>query len=242
MRLPRKYMLLLLLAFPSLAWADIAVQWTRVVHEGDAPRVPLRIWNQGKAPSLIQAWIDDGDKRRAPEELKLPFFAAPPLFRINPAESKDVTIHYIKGNALPKDRESLFWYNILDVPASDAARNTQSVDYSVRWRLKILHRPSGLAGDAEKAPASLQWSRSVEVSGQVKLRVGNPSPYYVTLAKLFLGADELPLEPEDGVIAPYSVWSYLLPAGSEKSGATLRFVWIDDKGREQPAEDIRLPH
>ena len=67
---------------------------------------------------------------------------------MNPHSGQMVRLSFV-GQPLPRDRESLFYLNFLQVPAvrqTDSDKNKLLL--VVTNRLKVFYRPAGLAGDA----------------------------------------------------------------------------------------------
>ncbi len=46
----------------------------------------------------------------------MPFTATPPVSRVEPKRGQTVKVMYTGATALPKDRESVYWFNVLEVP------------------------------------------------------------------------------------------------------------------------------
>lgn len=68
---------------------------------------------------------------------------------------------YTASSALPKDRESVFWFNVLEVPPKpDAAKaaNQSLLQLASCTRIKLFYRPEGLSGIPSDAPLALKWS------------------------------------------------------------------------------------
>lgn len=78
--------------------------------------INVRLNNGDSTPSLIQAWLDTGDPSSPPDSVRVPFIITPPVFRMEPLSGQTMRIMYT-GEKLPADRESLFWLNVLDIPA-----------------------------------------------------------------------------------------------------------------------------
>lgn len=235
MLLHRLLIVISLLALPLASRADIAIHTTRLVHQGSERMVSQRIWNQGDKPSLIQAWIDDGDREQPASARGLPFFATPPLFQLEPGLNRDVSVRLVDARALPTDREALYWLNILDLPASEKAADRLNIAYAVRWRIKLFHRPAGLAGTPAAAPAQLAWRRQEGEEG-TRLLARNDSPYHVSLQSMSVDGKDIDLPVDNAVIRPYSEWS-LPMAGPLRAGRTpLKMVWLDDTGKAQDLE------
>lgn len=71
---------------------------------------------------------------------------------------------YTASSVLPKDRESVFWFNVLEVPPKpDAATvaNQSLLQLAFRTRIKLFYRPEALKGNPSEAPLALKWSRQV---------------------------------------------------------------------------------
>ncbi len=66
-------------------------------------------------PSLTQVWVDDGRVQNQPEKDAAPFIVLPPIVRIEPGKGQSWRLVF-NGSRLPQDRESLFWFNLLDIP------------------------------------------------------------------------------------------------------------------------------
>lgn len=223
--------LLLVLAFPVAA--DLKVDGTRVVLDGDAQSGAIRISNSGDAPVLVQSWIDDGDVDAKPEHLRVPLTTTTPMFRLNAGERRNIQVRVAQPGQLPLDRESLFWLNVLDVPARNAGESRTAVEQAVHVRLKVFHRPVGLPGKPEAAVDALQWHIGRSTSGLPVLRALNPSPYFVSLRTVALNGRAVPVSAVDAAVAPFSEWSQVLDEdpSSHASHPSLQLAWIDGEGR-----------
>lgn len=220
------------------ARADLRVGATRVVqHAADPAPASVRIRNIGTRPSLVQAWIDEGDAHGdAPiEQLRTAYIVTPPVFRLDEGHTRDVQVRAADTRALPADRESLLWINLLDLPTRSG--KDAPLDIAMRWRLKLFHRPAGLPGSAIDAPAQLQWRLQTK-AGQTQLRADNPSPYYVSLAEVSLGTARVALEADRAQIPPRGSWVVDVPAAAAAAAGlpALRFVWLDDDGLDHEAQ------
>ncbi len=58
----KKYMMIAALLLGSVgAQANVVVNGTRVIYPANNKDVIVQLLNNGADPSLVQAWIDDGD-------------------------------------------------------------------------------------------------------------------------------------------------------------------------------------
>ena len=177
----------------DITHASVVMNSTRYVYAADAKEITVKVSNVGKLPALMQAWIDDGKTTSTPEHLDVPFNLTPPISRIEAGRSQTLRVSYT-GGALPNDRESQFWLNVLEVPPKPQdGGETNKMQLAFRYRLKLFYRPKGLAGSATLAAEKLVWRRGADGT----LAVDNPSPFYVTLneARISVAGGDIELEP-----------------------------------------------
>lgn len=218
-----------LAVLPSFAaHASIVIHGTRLIYPMDAKDVPVRLEHKGRTPSLVQVWLDDGDKTATPATAKAPFSITPPVFRLEPHKQRVVRVHHT-GAEPADEHERMYWLNVLEVPAQtegSAERNVMRLSF--RTRIRVFLRPAGLPFESGAAPAKLQW-RLVEADGQRALEVTNPTPYHISLrqAALVHGGQRHEKAASDDVNA-----GIVMPGGARK-----RFVLPDLDARPiGPAE------
>lgn len=203
-------------SFPAMA--SIVIKGTRVVYPAADKEVTVRMDNPGKLPVLVQSWIDNGDPSAAPETIRVPFALTPPITRVDPGKGQTLRISFL-GEKLPVDKESVYWLNILEVPARQASQAKENyLQLSFRTRIKLFYRPSGLAGSANEAYQSLQW----KVKGNV-LQAFNPSPYFVSLATVVVNGKKI----EGKMIAPGEQQEFNLTL---KPGDAIAGTYVNDYG------------
>lgn len=230
---------LFLLSFSTRA--GIAIGLTRAIVAGSDNAGSVQIINQGTRPALIQTWIDNGiaDMDQPPESINVPFVIDRPVFRLDEKSERRVRVHYTgRDGALPADRESLFWLNVLDVPPKTAARRTSAneVQIAIHSRIKLFFRPESIPARAENIPQRLVFKRVSEN----KLHISNPTPWHVTFMKMELtsqqGTTPLTLPPGD-MLAPKSTLTVSIPSQYYSlNKAKVRFAIIDDFGSAIEAE------
>jgi len=214
--------------------ASVVIGGTRVVFPAGQGEVTVRLSNTAAHPALVEAWIDDGDVQSTPETANTPFLITPPLFRIEANKDQSLRILYVAGaKPLPTDRESLFWLNVLEIPPkpTGAAADRNTLQFAIRSRLKLFYRPATLPGDALKAPDQLTFKAVADGDGAA-LEVHNPTPYYITISKLSLGANGKPIPGAEGMVAPFG--NLRLPLRGEAhapvAGTPIVFTTINDYG------------
>lgn len=214
------------------AEAGVIVHGTRQIFPGDQREITVKVENVGTKAALVQAWTDDGDKLASPEDSVTPFILRPPVFRLDGGKSQSMRILF-SGAALPQDRESMYYLNVLDIPPTPQAGDVPTGNYlqfSLRTRIKLIYRPKGL-NDVGTAPQKLKW-QLVEDGKGLALQADNPTPYYVNFGDVGLrvngvnhiGANAL-------MIAPMSTQRYPLPdLRARPSGGNVQFTYINDQG------------
>ncbi|EAM2857303.1 fimbrial assembly protein [Salmonella enterica] len=198
--------------------AAVNVDRTRIVMGGEAKSLAITLTNQSKTqPYLAQSWIDDASGKRSESYL----LALPPLQRIDAGKKTQVRIMALPATTnLAKDRETLFYLNVREIPPKSDKENVLQI--ALQSRLKLFYRPDGI-----KKKASDRVEEKVTVTRQDgKLVLNNPTPYYITLG--YLGVDDKGSFPgfDSVMISPFSSQNFDV----KLSGNRLDVGYIDDFG------------
>lgn len=187
--------------FFGRAEASIVIDGTRVIYPEEKSEVTVRMTNEGDDAKLVQVWIDGGDKQASPDQIKVPFVVATPIFRIEPKKGQAARIQYTRSESLPSDRESVFWLNVLEIPAKPSAETQEGnyIQFRYRTRIKLFLRPKGIDGVAADAPEKLLIRYK---PGFVELE--NPTPFYINMTELQVGANSEGGKAESQMIEPFS--------------------------------------
>jgi chaperone protein EcpD len=203
------------------AQASIVMNNTRVIYNARDREVTVPISNRSSKPVLVQSWIDNGDTQADPSTVQTPFIILPPVTRVDGNSAKTLRLRAVDIAALPSDRESVFWLNVLDVPAKLPGNNLSRLQVALQSRVKLFYRPPGLRGSPRTAVSALIWhSKAGSVS------VSNPGARYVSLLSVATKTESLPVD----MIAPGE--SKEIPL-TIKSGMSFQVSWIDDNGATQ---------
>ncbi|WP_313139808.1 fimbria/pilus periplasmic chaperone [Stenotrophomonas sp.] len=224
-------LLVLLLAAAAPASAAVTLQGTRVVYDGSKGAVTITASNRGEKVALAQVWLDDGDIHAKAGSQRVPFVVTPTTRRIEAGRSQAYRLTYapMAGAALPQQRESLLYFNLLDIPPKpEDTEGRNLLQFAMRTRVKLFYRPAGLPGHARDAAGALQWSRDGNA-----LQVHNPSAYHVTFSRVTL-PDGRTVDAD--MVAPGEQLRVPLPQGAAMP-TSVTFLWLDDYGtpREQRA-------
>ena len=198
--------------FSAHSLASVVISGTRVIYPSDAQEVSVKVNNVGPSPVLLQSWIDNGDPNAKPTTIKVPFVLTPPMNRVEASKGQTLRISYA-GGTLPMDKESVFWLNVLEVPAKSQAQNSENrLQMAFRTRIKLFYRPVGLEGNANDAAKAVTWNSKGNA-----VQATNPTPYYVSLVDLSINGKKL----DNAMIAPRSTMVLNLPGqpGSKVTGS-----------------------
>jgi len=244
----------------AVSHAAMQLDRTRLIVNEAHGRAVIQARSSDTQPLLLQVWIDDGQPglphsadthanahanqhataQTAPVPPHVPFITDPPLLRLDAGKRRAIQVLLTATPAsLPRDRETLYWLNVLEVPAqrravaANTTAATQRLHVSVQSRLKLFYRPQALArynagalGPAER----LRFALTRDAAGQRWLSIHNPAPIHQSLATLTLhrksphgdAALDTPM------LAPFETQRLALPPGF--SSATLSFATISDDG------------
>jgi len=172
-----RIILLLTALLPFLCHANVIISATREIYPSDRKEISVQLLNNGSDPSLVQAWIDNGDPDSTPETAKVPFLLMPPVVKVSAHSGQQLKVRYMGGN-LPVDRESVFYLNILDIPPVPENLKGKSVmQLAIRARIKLFFRPTGLKVKPKNIIDKLTFTHEKD-----SITLHNASPYYLTLS------------------------------------------------------------
>ncbi|BAW22166.1 MULTISPECIES: molecular chaperone [Pseudomonas] len=225
-----------LLGCLNSAHAALTLSNSRIIHESDKNSSSVTVGNPSTKTYAAQAWVntETDDTTTA-----VPLIASPALFRIQPGDEQSVQINRLP-NDLPQDRESLFFFNLQEIPQAEAnERNTLNI--ALRTRIKLFYRPSQLKGNPQTHLKDLKWSVQ-RLEGQLRLVVDNPSPFHFTFGMLEVkgkGKTE-PLKGRE-MVAPFGRQTYTLASTTESDDLSLTLNAYNDYGGITPAITVPLP-
>lgn len=215
-----------MLAVSASAWADVVINTTRVVYKEAAKEVNVRLTNEGTRPLLVQSWLDDGRATESPENIDLPFMITPPVSRIDAKKGQTLRISKMAAN-FPKDRESIYYLNVLEVPpkAKGEAEASNKLQLAFRTRIKMFYRPEALTVKPQDAAAKVEWRAE-----NGALIAKNNSPYYVTFNMMKVGNNMA----KSGMVAPFATEKFEFDnkAFKPSAGASLAYSYISDYGND----------
>ncbi|EKS9886953.1 fimbria/pilus periplasmic chaperone [Burkholderia pyrrocinia] len=214
--------------------AAVTITGTRVIYPAQDREVNVRVNNTDSQPALVQAWLDDGDVAAAPNKIKVPFALLPSVFRVEPHRGQAMRIMFTGGD-MPKDRESIYWLNVLEIPSKpQAADGRNMIQFAFRTRIKMFYRPSALQDDPVAGRDRFRWHIASNERGEQVLRLDNPSPYYVSFGKIELDAGNGVVALKPDMAPPFGYVDFVPQAGKLDVGsaASVSYTVLNDFGSE----------
>lgn len=154
--------------------AAISLDRTRVIFDGSQKSVSLSISNQNKQlPYLAQSWLEDEQGNKVSSPLTI----LPPVQRLDPGKPSQVKVQALPAvKQLPQDRETLYYFNLREIPPKSSKPNMLQI--ALQTRIKLFYRPAAIALDNTAPPPQEKLTLSKQGDSYT---VNNPTAYYVTI-------------------------------------------------------------
>jgi P pilus assembly chaperone PapD len=224
----------MLVAHIPASQAALTISSTRVVFDSDKRNVSVIVANPSDSPFAVQTWVNTAADDTT---TTVPFIPSPPLFRLNPGKQQQVQINGLPNN-LPTDRESVFYFNVQEIPQVEASEGNV-LNIALRTRIKLFYRPSQLKDNPVKKLNTLQWSIR-QVGAQSHLQVHNPTPFHVSFGRIEVSGNGQGQKLQSpAMVEPFATRSYPLDGIKTGPGLQVEFSAINDYGGY--TAPLRLP-
>lgn len=215
----------MLAAHVPASQAALTLNGTRVVYDGGKRSVSLIVSNPSHDAYAVQTWVNTGADDATST---VPFIPSPPLFRLNPGKQQQVQINGLP-NDLPNDRESLFYFNVQEIPQANTSEGNV-LNIALRTRIKLFYRPGELKDNPIARLKDLQWSIK-NTPGQPQLIVHNPTPFHVSFARLEVkGSGQHQSFQNAQMVEPLATRAYALDRITSGNDLQVEFSVINDYG------------
>ncbi|KJG55375.1 fimbrial chaperone protein [Photobacterium kishitanii] len=214
-------LLLTLCTFSQSAFAAFILNGTRFIYDEGRKNISFEISNESKYTYGGQVWIDNV---LLPKE-DVAFVPMPSFFKVDGGQKQVVRIMKITDK-LPKDKESIFWLNVQEIPPVNKDRNNVMV-VAVNTQVKLLYRPTSIIKGRENAESKMTLKKDGS-----SYFLHNPTPYYFAVTELKVNGKAALLSKELsnnlGMISPKS--STLLSGVKLAPSSKVIIGAIDDYG------------
>lgn len=207
-----------LLLFTTSSHAAFVLNSTRYIFDEKKENISLQVDNESPQEYGGQIWIENQEQ----SDKNVYFAPSPTFFKVTGQHKQVLRILKI-NDTLPKDKESLFWINVQEIPkAPKDGANALSI--ALHTQVKMIYRPDILKGKRENAEKNIKLIN--DESGTVLF---NDSPYYFAVINVKQNGKPVNLN-EDiknkiSVFPPFGKISL-----NKKLTGNISFVAFDDYG------------
>lgn len=225
---------LLLMLLSTTAFGSVTMLGSRIIYSAGASSVDVQLRNNDDIPYVIQTWFDNGNVDATPAEGKnIPFVATPPVFRIQPKAGQVLRVMYTGATQLPQDRESVFWFNALQVPPSnlDSEKGQNKMLVMLRTRVKLFYRPASLGAPVNQLKG-LKVTAVWDAKKGYGINVENPQPWYASLTHIDTQVRGQKHQQDADMVAPFGNRTFWFSGWKNKTpgDGTVSVRLVNDQG------------
>nr|MBG3151745.1 molecular chaperone [Proteus mirabilis] len=219
-------LILLFTLITHFTHASVVLERTRLILSTNKSIISLQVFNRSEQPTLIQSWVDEGNIASTPETTTAPFIVIPPMAKITANGGLQLKIQQLE-NRLPKDRESVFYLNVLDIaPKPENKENLSTLQLALQTRIKLFYRPAQLKLTTEDVFKKIGITHNDEY-----LEINNPTAYYFTISKIYFD-DKEELLTNAIMVAPFAK-QHIQYQKQADMNQVITVIYIDDDGNYQ---------
>ncbi|MTC28543.1 fimbria/pilus periplasmic chaperone [Providencia alcalifaciens] len=170
----RTSVLLTTMGAMGATYAAVTLDRTRIIFDGDQQSINITIRNDNpELPYLAQSWLEDAAEKKLEAG---PIIATPPIQRMEPKSTSLVRLSAAPDiNKLPQDRESLFYYNLREIPPKSTEAGVLQI--ALQSRVKLFYRPEAIVADSKK-----EWAKQITLTPTANgYQLNNPTGFYLTI-------------------------------------------------------------
>ncbi|WP_426109320.1 fimbria/pilus periplasmic chaperone [Pseudomonas sp. TWR1-1-4] len=224
MRLSFQALMLLALGLSQSVNAAVGLDRTRVIFDGSKDATSVNITNNNtQLPYLAQGWIED----EAGKKITSPLIVLPPVQRLEPGKQSQLKVQALPAaKSLPQDRETVFYFNLREIPPRSDKANTLQI--ALQTRIKLFYRPQAITPSQQDLSNPWQQKLTLTLAGE-RYQVNNPTPYYVTLVDARSTKDGKTVPGFEPLMVPPKGALTLGPTAKEL-GTTPHLAYVNDYG------------
>ena len=224
MRLSFQALMLLALGLSQSVNAAVGLDRTRVIFDGSKDATSVNITNNNtQLPYLAQGWIED----EAGKKITSPLIVLPPVQRLEPGKQSQLKVQALPAaKSLPQDRETVFYFNLREIPPRSDKANTLQI--ALQTRIKLFYRPQAITPSQQDLSNPWQQKLTLTLAGE-RYQVNNPTPYYVTLVDARSTKDGKTVPGFEPLMVPPKGVLTLGPTAKEL-GTTPHLAYVNDYG------------
>jgi len=166
---------LLYISFCNQSMAAFVLNGTRFIYEEGKKNTSFEVTNNADRTYGGQVWIENPSQNNG-----VYMVPQPPFFKVGAKQKQIIRIMNTDSN-LPKDRESLFWLNVQEVPPKPEVKDGEGsvLAIAMNTRVKLIYRPGSIKDGRKDAEKKLK----LEHRGKETWLI-NPTPYYMAVVSV----------------------------------------------------------
>ena len=208
-----------LLLFTASSHAAFVLNSTRYVFDEKRDNISVQVDNQSTQEYGGQIWIENQDQN----DKNVYFVPSPTFFKV--ADQHKQILRILKINdVLPRDKESLFWINIQEIPKAPKD-GINALSIALHTQVKMFYRPEALKEKRENAEQNIKM-----ISSEGNTVLWNDTPYYFAI--ISVKQNGTPIKVSDDIKDKLSVFAPgdKVSLGKSISSNSLSIVAFDDYG------------
>ncbi|PSV74400.1 fimbrial chaperone protein, partial [Photobacterium leiognathi] len=154
-----------------------------IYNENDK-NISITISNESKETYGGQVWVDNINE----SDNSVSFIAIPSFFKVDGNDNQIIRIMKT-SEALPKDRESIFWLNVQEIPPKSKDKKSNIIVVAINTKVKLIYRPDNLSIKRLNAEKRIKL---INDNGNYYLE--NPTPYYFAITKIIVNEKTISLK------------------------------------------------
>lgn len=208
-----------LFLFAASSHAAFVLNSTRYVFDEKRENISVQVDNQSAQEYGGQIWIENQDQN----DKNVYFVSSPTFFKV--ADQHKQILRILKINdALPKDKESLFWINVQEIPKAPK-EGANALSIALHTQVKMFYRPDALKEKRENAEQQIKM-----ISSEGNTVLWNDTPYYFAI--ISVKQNGTPVKVSNDIKEKLSVFApgEKVSLGKSITGSNLSIVAFDDYG------------
>lgn len=153
--------------------AAFVLNGTRYIFDEKRDNISLQVNNESSQEYGGQIWIENQQQN----DKNIYFVPTPTFFKVAEQHKQVLRILNINKN-LPKDKESLFWINVQEIPKAPKD-GVNALSIALHTQVKMIYRPDVLKDKRENAEKNINI-----INDEKGTTLFNNSPYYFAVINI----------------------------------------------------------
>lgn len=189
---------LMIMSISNHALGAFVINGTRYIFDEEKKNISFEVTNNSEQTYGGQIWVDNTNQDKE-DVFMVP---APNFFKAKPNQKQVIRLLNVNPE-LPKDRESLFWLNVQEIPPKPAESDGSMIAIALNTQVKLIYRPKALKDGRLNAEKNVQLLRK---GGEIIFN--NPTPYYFAVVGVKQAGKDVNITPEQSAalaqLGPFS--------------------------------------